>query len=205
MRIFFNPIEGREKYLNEMASKGYRLIKSGSIFHKFEKTNNHDRKYSVQYVGHLSNKKRIEYEDFIKNLNVKSTSAPLNIGKVTLGNVRYRPYHNTIATSPGAINKEILILECEKGKEIPVFTDKESKLEDLKNRKRVNIYTFVVGLLFMGLGLFKKTGNLYEKTYISFRPLDKYPLVWVVVGGVILGLSLYHLFRILKVEGTIKK
>ena len=32
-----NPIEGREKYINQIASEGYRLVKSGSILHEFEK------------------------------------------------------------------------------------------------------------------------------------------------------------------------
>ena len=39
IRIFLNPIEGREKYLNRIASEGYRLVRSGSVLHEFEKTN----------------------------------------------------------------------------------------------------------------------------------------------------------------------
>ena len=46
IRIFMNPIECREKYINQIASEGYRLVKSGSILHQFEKTNL-DYKYSV--------------------------------------------------------------------------------------------------------------------------------------------------------------
>ena len=88
-----NPIEGREKYINQIASEGYRLVKSGSILHEFEKTNL-DYKYSVQYVGYMSNTERKKYSDFLKEMNFKVFTAPLNIGKFSLGNVKLRPYNS---------------------------------------------------------------------------------------------------------------
>ena len=67
IRVFMNPIECREKYINQIASEGYRLVKSGSILHQFEKTNL-DYKYSVQYVGYMSNTERKKYSDFLKEM-----------------------------------------------------------------------------------------------------------------------------------------
>lgn len=115
IRVFMNPIEGRERYINQIASEGYRLVKSGSILHEFEKTNS-DYKYSVQYVGYMSNTERKKYSDFLKEMNLKVFTAPLNIGKFSLGNVKLRPYNSPkamIATYPGMINKEILIIESD--------------------------------------------------------------------------------------------
>lgn len=74
IKIFLNPIEGREKYINSIASQGYRLVKSGSILHEFEKTNS-DYKYAVQYIGYMTNKERKEYSEFLNNMNFKVFSA----------------------------------------------------------------------------------------------------------------------------------
>ncbi|MDU5230407.1 MAG: DUF2812 domain-containing protein [Anaerococcus sp.] len=155
IKIFLNPIEGREKYINSIASQGYRLVKSGSILHEFEKTNS-DYKYAVQYIGYMTNKERKEYSEFLNNMNFKVFSAPLNIGKISFGNVKLRPYNypkSMIATSPGMINNEILIIESSEGKEIPIFTDSSSKDEYLKRRKLPYYYLLVVSILLIGLGI----------------------------------------------------
>ena len=157
IRVFMNPIEGREKYINQIASEGYRLVKSGSILHEFEKTNS-DYKYSVQYVGYMSNTERKKYSDFLKEMNFKVFTAPLNIGKFSLGNVKLRPYNSPeamIATYPGMINKEILIIESDGNKEIPVFSDRESKNLDINRRKAPYYYLITTSVLLMVLGLFK--------------------------------------------------
>ena len=115
IKIFLNPIEGREEYLNHIASEGYRLVKSGSIIHEFEKTNS-DHRYAVEYIGYMNNKERKKYTEFLNGMNLKVFTAPLNIGKLSFGNIKLRPYNSPksmIATSPGMINKEILIIETE--------------------------------------------------------------------------------------------
>lgn len=58
-----------------------------------------------------------------------------------------------IATSPGMINNEILIIESSEGKEIPIFTDSSSKDEYLKRRKLPYYYLLVVSILLIGLGI----------------------------------------------------
>ncbi|EGS30492.1 hypothetical protein HMPREF9130_0266 [Peptoniphilus sp. oral taxon 375 str. F0436] len=63
IRIFLNPIEGREKYLNRIASEGYRLVKSGSFLHEFEKTNA-DYRYAVEYIGYMNNIERKNIQNF---------------------------------------------------------------------------------------------------------------------------------------------
>ncbi|MDU5535613.1 MAG: DUF2812 domain-containing protein [Anaerococcus sp.] len=70
LRLFPNPIEGREKYINRIASQGYCFVKSGSILHEFEKTNS-DYKYAVQYNGYMTNKERKEYSEFLNSMNFK--------------------------------------------------------------------------------------------------------------------------------------
>lgn len=157
IKIFLNPIEGREKYINSIASEGYRLVRSGSIFHKFEKTNS-TYKYAVQYIGYMNNKERKEYTKFLNDMDLKVFTAPLNIGKFSFGNVKLRPYNSPksmIATSPGMINKEIIIIESEGSKEIPVFSDMESKNVDINRRKAPYYYLLFFSVLIILLALFK--------------------------------------------------
>lgn len=156
IKIFLNPIEGREKYLNHIANEGYRLVKSGSIIHEFEKTNSNYR-YAVEYIGYMNNKERKNYTEFLNSMNLKVFTAPLNIGKLSFGNVKLRPYNSPksmIATSPGMINKEILIIETDGSKEIPTFSDKESKNLDINRRKAPYYYLLFFSALFIILGLF---------------------------------------------------
>lgn len=157
IKIFLNPIEGREKYLNHIANEGYRLVKSGSIIHEFEKTNS-DHRYAVEYIGYMNNKERKKYTEFLNSMNLKVFTAPLNIGKFSFGNVKLRPYNSPksmIATSPGMINKEILIIETDGSKKIPIFSDKESKNVDINRRKAPYYYLLFFSILIILLALFK--------------------------------------------------
>lgn len=157
IKIFLNPIEGREKFLNRIASEGYRLVRSGSIVHEFEKTNS-KYKYAVQYIGYMNNKERKNYTEFLNDMNLKVSTAPLNIGKLSFGNVKLRPYNSPksmIATSPGMINKEILIIETQGNKEVPIFSDMESKNLDINRRKAPYYYLLIFSVLIILLALFK--------------------------------------------------
>ncbi|MHA6566571.1 DUF2812 domain-containing protein, partial [Aerococcus urinae] len=138
-RAFLKPIEGRQNYLNQLAGQGYRLLSSGGVQQRFQKTADTDFHYTVQYIGHMTNRERLNYCDFIHDLGYKTFFAPLNIGKLSWGNVRLRPYNQgrtTIATDPGMINKEILIIESKGPKEIPAFSENEGLGKDLKRRMR---------------------------------------------------------------------
>ena len=53
------------------------------------------------------------------------------------------------------INKEILIIESDGNKEIPVFSDRESKNLDINRRKAPYYYLITTSVLLMVLGLFK--------------------------------------------------
>ncbi|MCY3035616.1 MULTISPECIES: DUF2812 domain-containing protein [Aerococcus] len=207
LKTFLNPIEGREKYLNEMADQGYRLIKSGSMLQKFEKTNNHIHHYIVQYIGHMSNRERMNYCDFLHDLGYKIFFAPLNIGKVSLGNVRLRPYNQgraALATNPGMINKEIIIIETDGSKNIPAFSEKEGQKNDLKRRLRPAVYLMIVSLVMLLVGLLVHLDmprDWWHWTYWSYRPVEKVLWPWLGIGGLLL---IYSAWRIMKLRFLIK-
>lgn len=201
IKFFFNPIEDRELYLNDMASKGFQLEESGAIVQKFSKSKNPNIHYTVQYIGNMNNKERQEYMDFIQSLNLKVFFAPFNVGKLAIGNIKYRPYNkgrSSFATTSGMINREIMIIESNGNEKVPVFTDDSSKRDDLLRRKAPYKYLALTSVLFIVLGITRFQGNLIERTFISYRPLDKYPLVLTVVGCLLLLISLVSLYRLNK-------
>lgn len=198
MKLFLNPLAGRERYLNRMAEKGFRLLHSGSILHRFEKTQE-PLHYSVQYIGHMNSRERLDYVNFLQGLNMTLHYAPLNLGKFAFGNLRWRPYNkpsSSLASTSGMMNKEILIIESTGEKEIPVFTDKSSQQDDLRIRRGPYFYLALAAVVFILLGALKLQGNLISWTYYSFRPLDQYPWIWIVVGALMLLVALFGILRL---------
>lgn len=200
VKFFFNPIEDRERFLNEQASKGFQLEESGSFVHKFSKANNDSSlHYSVQYIGNKNNKERQDYIDFVRNLNLKVFFVPMNIGKFAIGSVRFRPFNkgrSSVATAPGMINREIMIIESNGDNQIPIFTDHESRYQAFRERRIPYIYLALAALIFIILGVTQLQGSLFESTFVSFRPLEKYPYLWTVAGCVLMIVALVNLYRL---------
>jgi hypothetical protein len=152
-RIFLNPIEGQEKWLNEKAAEGFRLSRVGRFFYEFEKCNPNQYKYAVDYIGNNSNAQRKEYESFLDEMGINYFEKPLNIGQFSIGKVKCRPYANKggkVATSWGMINRELLILEKEyNGKTFKIYSNVEDKIQALKERRKPHLYLLTL-VLFMG-------------------------------------------------------
>lgn len=149
--IFLNPIESREAWLNKIAIYGYKLKSIyGGVIYEFEKSDNRV-KYAVQYIGYMSNEEKENYKSFLSEMNYSVWSAPLNLGSLSIGRFKWRPYatvEGQIATSRGMINREILIIEKTSGEEnFKLFTNTKSNLSDLKFRRRINIYLSIVSLV----------------------------------------------------------
>ncbi len=101
---------GLTKWLNDMSNKGYRLIKTGNTFYYFEQCEKEKYIYAVDFVANKSYSELIDYEDFLKESNIRHMEKPASIGKLTKGNIRWRPYadkESRIATSKGMIKKRI--------------------------------------------------------------------------------------------------
>ncbi|MDO5048126.1 MAG: DUF2812 domain-containing protein [Anaerococcus sp.] len=200
-KVFLNPIEGRERFLNEKAEEGYELVSSGGVFHKFKRTDKR-KDYSVQYIGYMNNKERTEYKDFIENMDMKVIYSPLNIGKKTYGNVKYRPFNaikSSLSTSHGMINREIMIVENNTNKKIDIYSDYNSKIRDLARRKKPYFYLLSISVLIIFIGLLEKLGfnlSLFRQTVLSFRPVDNIINVWVALGILIFIYSSLNLIRL---------
>ncbi|MGX7441537.1 DUF2812 domain-containing protein [Aerococcus urinae] len=201
-KAFFNPIEGRQEYLNTLADQAYRLLSSGGLLQRFQRSDTQPLHYTVQYIGHMVPKERKDYCKFLEGLGYQTFFAPLNMGKFTLGNVRWRPYNNgraALATSLGMINHEILIIESKEAKELPAFSEKEGKRADLKGRLRPATYLMIVSLIMLGIALLVYldfSQDWWAWTARSVRPLEGVFWVWLIVGAVLLIYSGWTIARI---------
>ena len=126
IRYFFDFVEGQERWLNEMAAKGYRLTGCSIFCYEFEKCNPNEYEYAVEFVADKSSSETKDYKDFLENLGFRTFTKNINLN-YSIGKFRWRPWAKglgQVATSPGNYNKELLIVEKTKnGPPIQLHTD----------------------------------------------------------------------------------
>lgn len=185
-KFFFNPITGLTKWLNEMSMEGYRLVKVGNTFYYFGDCEKGKYKYAVDFVANKSLLDLKDYERFLDESNIRYMEKSGNIGKVSIGSVRYRPYADKgakLATSNGMINREYLILEKENdGKPFEIYTNVEDKITALKLMRKPTI-TMVV---FIGLMLIAMITKIIPQYSWTFYRVDPIPEINKIISPMIL-------------------
>ncbi|WFA09267.1 DUF2812 domain-containing protein [Tissierella sp. Yu-01] len=192
MRIFLDPIEGQEKWLNERVTEGLRLSRVGRFIYEFNKCEPNQFQYAVDYIGNKSNAQRKEYENFLDEVGITYFEKPLNLGQFSIGRIKYRPYANKggkLATSRGMINREILILEKEyDGKTFDIYSSLEDKILALKERRKPHFYLLIF-IFIMGLYI---NNIVIPPNYIYY--------LWVILGVI----AILPMTRIIQLSLSIK-
>ncbi len=159
-KFFFSPVIGLTKWLNKMSDEGYRLMKVGNIFFYFDECEKGKYRYAVDYVANKSYSDLKDYESFLQESNIRCIEKQGSIGKVSFGNIRWRPFADKgakIATSNGMIKREFLILEKENdGNPFEIYTTIEDKINALKIMRRPTITMIIfaaVMLIFANLNI----------------------------------------------------
>ena len=147
-KLFLNPVEDQERWLNNMSRQGYRLSHVGNTFYYFEKGDPGQYQYAVQYVANKSLPELQDYERFLEESKIRWIEKAGSVGKFSLGNLRWRPYADSgarIASSGDMIQKEFLILE-RKSEETPfqVYTAVEDQIEAMKVRRKPYVMWMVL-------------------------------------------------------------
>jgi hypothetical protein len=214
IKIFLNPIEAQEKWLNENAAEGLRLLKVGRFFYEFEKCKTNQYQYAVDYIGNNSNTQRKEYESFLDEVGIKYFEKPLNIGQFSIGKVKCRPYANKggrVATSWGMINRELLIIEKENnGKPFNIYSNIEDKIQALKERRKPHIYLLIMVLLMAGYNTFVERSMLDVAYINSQKNSFSYNALLLLLGviGIIVTVRIVQLslsMKTLKEMGDIQE
>ena len=97
--FFGSFLSAQEKWLNKMASQGYRLVRTEKLLYDFETKEN-----AENYKSFLENE--MGYKVMFKNINLN----------YSVGKVRYRPWAENggrMATNSTTFNRELLIIERE--------------------------------------------------------------------------------------------
>jgi len=112
-RYFFDFLDGQEKWLNQMAAQGYRLIKCGKAWYTFETCQPGEYQYAVDFVADKGYKDSRDYRAFLESMGYRTFYKNINLN-FSIGKVKWRPWAKAsgqITTSPGTFNKELLIIE----------------------------------------------------------------------------------------------
>ncbi|WP_346934885.1 DUF2812 domain-containing protein [Clostridium sp.] len=189
-RVFLDPIEGQERWLNNIAKQGYKLesVSHRGCLYEFSKQKDIHYIYTVELVSNHSN----EYIDnYIKELNdfgIKCFIKGSNIGQYSFGKVKLRPFikerKSRVATSKN-INRELLILEKRKENDedkFEIYTDEEDINRYYSNMVSLFSYFTLIPSLFLLLVLYdviwKANYNTLELKIILAIILFIFTIFW---------------------------
>ncbi len=152
---FFGPfLKAQENWLNAKATQGFRLVRTSSISYEFEPCGKGKYQYAVEFVGEKSYAKLMDYKAFLESCGYRTFTKRIQLN-YSIGKVRWRPWASgggKIATSPGAFNKEILILEKENdGKEFTLRTNWHDRIEYTRTLRNMHLTSLLFGLLITAL------------------------------------------------------
>jgi hypothetical protein len=154
-RYFLDFTKGQETWLNELSEKGWRFIKCGKLSYTFESCEPGVYEYAVEFVGFMSYEKSKSYKHFLEEMGYRTFYKNVNVG-VQIGKVRWRPWAEgagQIATAPGNIHKELIIVEKRKdGTPFDLHTDLTDQIETF--RKINSAYYYSAGMFFLAAGIF---------------------------------------------------
>ena len=112
-RYFGGLLNTQAKWLNKMAEKGYRLVRTGKLLYEFEKCKPDEVTYCVEFVGEKSKENSIAYANFLEDMGYKVFFKNINLN-YSVGKARWRPWAERggrIATNATTFNRELLIVE----------------------------------------------------------------------------------------------
>ena len=165
-RFFWGFLKKQENWLNEMADKGYRLIRTGRAWYEFEDCEPGRYRYAVEFAGEKSKQNAKEYASFLEDFGYRVLFKNLNLD-YSVGKAVFRPWAKKggkIATTGGSYNKELLLVEKENdGKPFELHTTDEDIREYKKTIRKPWIFSivtiFVIVLVsFGGIFLTKTLG-----------------------------------------------
>ena len=112
-RFFGGLLAVQENWLNKMAGRGYRLVRTGKLLYEFEPCNPKEFQYRIDFIGEKSKKDAIEYRNFLEDMGYRVFFKNINLN-YSIGKIRWRPWAEKggrITTNGTTFNRELLIVE----------------------------------------------------------------------------------------------
>ncbi len=182
-RFFGAFLIAQEKWLNEMAHRGYRLVKTGKLNYDFEECQPDEYQYCVEFVANKSYKSGKEYRTFLESIGYKIFYKNANLNFSIL-KMKWRPYGNgvgKISTYPGSYNKEFLIVEKKNdGRHFELHTTNADKSEYFKPIRNA---WFSLSIMLIAFSIW---------SFFQGRALSKVAILFNTVGVLTMIPVFYH-------------
>lgn len=161
-RFFMDPIVRQEKWLNEMASMGFRLVSVSNWSYSFEKCTPNEYTYKIDIVADKSVRETDEYIEFLQGLGLEVIKKNINYRKLSFGQARMRFYGKkgiSFGTAPGNINKELLILEKKNdGLELKTYSSVSERISFYEKVQRSYLTADVLFAILLAMGIMRFLG-----------------------------------------------
>lgn len=176
-KIFFSDIDKQEKWLNSMAQKKLRLIKTSKLFYYFEETPI-KYAYQVQCVFDKNVDELNEYIEFLRETNINVLKKNFAVGSVVHKKRKLDPLSGKIKKDQN-YNSELLILEkIDDGNSFQIYSTNKDKLDYYKKVRRYFV-SYLLFLLIMSPLLFLGEPRAGFIDSAIFMDLFKYGVIFL--------------------------
>ena len=175
--VFGSFLSAQEKWLNKMASKGYRLVRTEKLMYEFEECQPNEFQYHVEFIGEKSKEHAEEYKRFLEDeMGYRVLYKNINLN-YSVGKVRYRPWAEKggrIATNSTTFNRELLIVEKENDeKPFELHTSYDDMISYYKILQKPWLFMTII---FSILGIAMPSAVFGAFAVISLMPLIFYQI-----------------------------
>lgn len=165
IRYFIDFMDRQQAWLNEMAEKGYRLCGTTRLGYEFSDCTPGSYTYVVQYVAEKSLAQLNQYRAYLEEMGYVYYGKNINMQFGFKAKLRYTGKRLQLATNPGLLNQELLIIEVPKGEQLEVFTTAKECYEYYQMLRNVFLGATVFLLLMACLGRTKV--ELFGHVYVD--------------------------------------
>ena len=167
-RFFGGFLKKQENWLNEMADKGHRLVRTGRAWYEFEDCEPGKYRYAVEFVGEKSKQSATEYASFLEDYGYRVLFKNLNLD-YSIGKAVFRPWAKKggkIATTGGSYNKELLLVEKENdGKPFELHTTDD----DIREYQKIIRKPWIFSIVFILLIALISFGSIFIKKALGIE------------------------------------
>lgn len=181
-RFFGGFLTAQERWLNKMADRGCRLVRTEKLLYEFEGCAPGQVRYRMEFIGGKSKLSAAQYRGFLEDMGYRVFYKNINLN-YSVGKVRLRPWAEKggrIATNSTTFNRELLIVEkVNDGKPFELHSTYEDRIKYCRSLRAPWLFLFAMSVV---LGILARAwvGGFFA--VFSLVPLALYQLELIRLG-----------------------